>query len=410
MQKLIITFIILAYIMMKPDNLQANVPNCREPHCNNPGTFSLMSKDGQSAFRRTYKHQNSFVQKRKFIAAQSRSGNSPVITKADFESHMALDINRRLTIIPVGSAVTMDVKGIDETGDQPQVWDMPDFNLYLPVERNIQHITPESSGYVDEYPETTHSIYQPTDGIYRMFELTDDDLFSLGLIIEDENGDADIWDQYQTLTPVPLEWGIDFEGIVIVEYTEDPEVDSTIVITRTEVVSYGTLNTYDEGPVQALKLHVNLSLMDYKDGQIIDESDKDHIVWYSEEGHYLLGVLDPGSPMTGEVVLTHMQYQRISESVSVNSVNTGSASLSFFPNPVSPGEVLTITNERDIHYGLIQLFDIQGRLIRQIDLSGMGAVRNFQVQLPSDLITGMYTFRVSTPSGEPIGQGKLNIH
>lgn len=403
----IVAILFINLVMM--DNVKATIPFCEDPYCDPVEDF-LISKNGQSAFRRTYIHQNSFVQKKKFIEAQTRSGNSPVITKADFESHMALGINRRLTIIPIGSAVTMDVKGTDETGDQPQVWDMPDFNSYLPVERNIQHITPESSGYIDEYPETTHSLYQPTDGIYRMFELTDDDLFSLGLINEDENGDADIWDQFYTLTPVPLEWGVDFEGIVIVEYTEDLEVDSTIVITRTEVVSYGTLNTYDDGPVQALKLHVNLSLMDYKDGQIIDESDKDHIVWYSEKGHYLLGVVEPGSPMTGEVSLTHMQYQRISESVSVNSVNTGSASLSFFPNPVSAGEVLTITNEMDIHYGLVQLFDIQGRLIRQIDLSGMGAVRNFQVQLPSDLMTGMYTFRVQTPSGEPIGHGKLNIH
>jgi hypothetical protein len=44
-----------------------------------------------------------------------------------------------------------------------------------------------------------------------------------------------------------------------------------------------------------------------------------------------------------------------------------------------------------------------------MDLYGLGAVRNFQVRLPSDLVAGMYMYQVQSPKGESLGQGKLNI-
>jgi hypothetical protein len=407
MKKIVTTFILLACLMATMDSLHASLYFCEDLECGPKSNFTFTSD--HPTFRRTYQPSNIVHRKPVVVKAKTRGSNGPVITKADMENHLALDKMHRLTIIPVGSSVTMDVQGIDENGDQPQVWDMPNFADYAPVERDIQHITPESSGYDDEYPETTHCLFQATDGIYRLYELTDDDLFALGSINEDENGDAEVWDLYYSFTPLPLEWGLDFEGEVIIEYTEDPEVDSTITISRCEVVAYGTLNTYDEGPVQALKLHVNLSFKDYKDGLVIDEASNDHVVWYSEEGHYLVALLEQGAPMTGEVMFTNMLYYRISESVSVDPVNSGSASLSFFPNPVSAGDVLTISNKLELHVGLIQLYDMQGRLVQQIDLSGLGNVRNFQVQLPSDLVAGMYTYRASDPSGAQIGQGKLNI-
>jgi hypothetical protein len=367
-------------------------------------------QENQTTFRRTYSKPTKSINHKTTGMKKLRSGDATVIGKSHFEDHLDINQNRLFTVIPLGNSISMDVGVFDQFGDEAQVWIMPDFGQYLVSEdTKIEHITPEDSGFGDAFPEATHCFYMEHIGAYEFMELTEDDLFLIGRVEVDENDLGTIFDIYMTVSPVPLELGLEFEGSLIIEYTDDPDIDSLVHTQVYTVSGYGTLNTYDDGPVEAIKLNYTHTNVEYKDGQVIDSIFLREIVWYSVRGHYLKGRLAEGSPLEGQTMLANMKYQRLDTGVSTKEVTLKPTSLNYFPNPVSAGDVLTITHTSDTHFGLVRLYDIQGRLVQQLDLSGMGAVRNFQVQLPSDLVAGMYMYQVQSPKGESLGQGKLNV-
>lgn len=333
------------------------------------------------------------------------------ITYDDLFNHLSPD-NVRHTVVaePIsGQTITMDVGQIDPDGETPQNWIMPDLMQYTMTSESVEQIDWASTGFSSGFPDHTHAFYTPSTQFYEFYEINQDELFFYGLGKLDDADEMVFYDWYLTQAPLPLVWGLDFEGTVVFIYDEDPDYDSLVLVQHYEAVADGSLLTYDEGPVAAVKLHFTETITGYKDGAEVDVEEYREVVWYSVEGHYFRGLLAEGASFTGVTAFEDMRYQKISKSVSTDNTHVENMGLEFFPNPVSAGDVLTISNEKEIHVGLIQLYDMQGRLVQQIDLSGLGNVRNFQVQLPSDLVAGMYTYRATDPSGAQIGQGKLNI-
>ena len=411
MKKTLSTFIYLSVMLFWSGTAFAMGGTCTVPNCPEGCGEPSLNQDDETKFQRTYTKRSRSQNRKISGIAQVRNGDAPSISKAEFEDHMALGKKRIFKVVPLGNNIPFDVGEFDQDGITAQVWNMPDFDQYNVIDNfTIEHITPESSGFEDEFPEATHCFYMAHNNTYEFGEMAADDLFVLGRVEVDENDEGDVIDTYLTATPFPLEMGLEFEGIVIIEYTEDPDIDSLIYTQEYIVSGYGILNTYDDGPVEAIKMNYTQTNVDYKDGVVIDSVFLQEIVWYSPEGHYLIGSLVEGAPTSGQTTIGHFEYQRLDNSVSTRDEQVQSTSLNYFPNPVSAGDVLTVTNTEDIHFGLVRLYDMQGRLVQQMDLSSMGAMDSFQVKLPQNLVSGVYTYQVFTPQGMPLGQGKIQIN
>jgi hypothetical protein len=389
------------------------IGNTYEAYASLTGINDVFQDEDSHVFKRTYKPGTPFSLEHRYAIKRSSDHNRAVgvvITYENLLDHLALNKVRQYVEAEASSShpLTMDVGGIDLNGDTPQTWIMPDLSSFATNAQMIDHVDWSATGLEVGYPEQTHAFYIPTVDTYEFYELTQDDLFLYGMGNVDED-EVYFEDWYLTMAPLPLEWGLDYEGTVVFIYEEDPDYDSTIFIQHYEVVAHGTLETYDEGSVNAVKLHFTEEIKDYKDGEVIENDINHEVVWYSEEGHYLRGLLEEGGSFTDETSFDILRYQKISQSVSTEQLHGADMTLDLFPNPVSAGDVLTISIKQELHLGLIQLYDMQGRLVQQMDVSGLGAVRNFRVQLPSDLMSGMYTYQVQSPKGESLAQGKLNI-
>ncbi|MCB0523351.1 MAG: T9SS type A sorting domain-containing protein [Lewinellaceae bacterium] len=380
--------------------LACDVPDCPE-NCGNG--FS-----GQAPiFIRSYKHSK----KSNHVALknQSHSQLGVTISKSDFEAHLSIGNMRSFKYIPVGNIISMDVKEIDQTGDTPQTWDMPNFNNYTNTEVLMQHVAPQASGYLNEYPTATHCIYSPERNAYEMFEMTDDDLFELGLIYVLGPNEADLFDLFTTASPLPLEWGLKFEGIVTVLYTQDPDADSTVFTQLYEAVATGTLNTYDDGPQDAVKLNFNYLRQDFKNGQVIDQNQYDEIVWYCKSGHYLRGTLLTGAPMEGLTTFNHMKYQKLTGSSSATHSAQPVLPGRQFPNPVTAGEILTVQLPESLVSGHIEVMNMRGVVVANIDISHPSADHVFEVQVPAQLPAGMYAYSLFNQKNERVTSGKVQV-
>lgn len=366
-------------------------------------------------FSRTFRPNNPAHQAYRMVVKRKefqRSTSNVVITYEDLKDHLALDKTRSSVIAePLsGQVISMDVGNIDPDGETPQIWVMPDLLSFETTSEFITHTDWESTGLTKGYTEQTHAFYIPGGDYYEFHELNQDELFFLGYGKVENANKVTFEDFYLTMAPLLLEWGLDYEGTVVEIFDEDPDYDSIVYVQHYEVVAEGTLQTYDDGAVDAVKLNFTETVTGYKDGQEVDVEEYSEIVWYSEEGHYLRGLLQENASYTGVTSFDQMSYQKISTTVSTTDENYTHQKFTLTSNPVSAGEVLTISNDLDIQFGLIRLYDMQGRLVQQLDMSGMGAVHHFQIQIPSELMAGMYTYRMSSPSGKPLGHSKLNIH
>jgi hypothetical protein len=148
-----------------------------------------------------------------------------------------------------------------------------------------------------------------------MYELNQDELFFYGYGSFNENNEPVTEDYYLTTSPLPLEYGLEFEGTVTFIYEDDPELDSLQFIQTYHAIGQGTLNTYDEGPVDAVKLYFVEEITEFKDGAITYYDYYEEIVWYSEEGHYIRAGLSEDAPIEGSTSFQYMEYQKIGTAV-----------------------------------------------------------------------------------------------
>ncbi len=284
------------------------------------GKKNVFTEDNPSFFRRAYTDKEGVVRQSRMTVhrkkGRSTKSQGVVITFDDFTDHLALDKARIAQVVDIENVtLTMDVKGFDTLA---QTWTMPNFNNYSFEEVAIEHVTLESSGFQDSFPNLTHAFYAPTLNQYEFYELNQDELFLYGLGKFDENDQPFAEDYYLTQSFLPLEEGWEFEGTVTFIYEGDPELDSLQLIQSYYSIGQGTLNTYDEGPVDAVKLYFVEEFLEFKDGEEISYDYYDEMVWYSKQGHYIRAGFSEGAPIEGVTSFDYMVYQKIGSTLPVS--------------------------------------------------------------------------------------------
>lgn len=408
MKQLFYLLILSSACLFRPTSSYAIITACVMPDC--PTGADWGSGAAPVQFERTYFSERASSRKTEVKITRKprlRSAQDIVVNYEDFLAHLAPGLSRTSQAIPLGNTIYMDVKGIDTTGNNLQVWDMPDFSNYEIVEANVEHVRLEESGFQDSFPNLTHAFYIPSANVYELYELTPDDLFLSGFGEFDENNQAYAEDYGSTLSPIPLEWGLGFTGIVTFILEEDIDYDSIQYIQYYDVVETGILNTYDEGPVEALKLIFTEEGRAYKNGIVIEENSFDELIWYSTKGHLLRAGIDQANPLTGETILDYVEYQKISTPTSTK--NHQLQQFNYFPNPIAAGQTLTIDMEGSQNLGFADIVNAQGQVLKRLDLSEANQQTQLQIDIPAELPIGMYFYRLHSDQGSLLGTGKLQI-
>lgn len=303
--------------------------------CSQTNVFTGDNED--TKFRRTYPKSaqakpayNKITRKQKPTAAQ-KNNNAVVISYQEFLAHFSPDFTRSFRrVIPLNESISMDVKEENNFGFDPQSWVMPDFdNLMISVDtdsdQNISQFDGEGHQYRDNFTTTTgggfiytqHGIHIPSFNAFEFYEIQYDEqeglggLVSLGHVIEEGN-DPQINQVEQELVPVPAAWG-STTTLNYGEGSDAPNVDFIDVEQHVEVVAFGTLTTFDDGDVQAIKVHSTLTRTTYyTDGTPPEEITEREIWWYSKDGHFLRGRVGANEPFEGMTSFTGMVYHKIS--------------------------------------------------------------------------------------------------
>ncbi len=103
------------------------------------------------------------------------------------------------------------------------------------------------------------------------------------------------------------------------------------------------------------------------------------------------------------------QFRRVppGTTTSVGNVNKP-APLSFFPNPVRPGEIIQLTTPTGISGGMVRLLDLQGRIISENAFATFPGDRvGFRV--PAAVKPGLYFQQVVDQGGRLVGVGKVVV-
>ncbi len=240
------------------------------------------------------------------------------ISTADFASHLNVGNQRSFQYAEVsGGTISMDIGGIDVEGVSPQIWNLPDLSTYNAATRTLNHIPVAEAIGASDFPETTHALKWADSNQYEFYQLSDVDLFFLGYIEDATATKPQTFDYYSTLSPVPLDLGDGFTGIITFIYEGESEPDSIEYHQFYDVVGYGTLNTANRGSDDALKLIFTEQEFVYKNGAVVEQSEYSEIVWYSKKGLYVrAGINDPWNS-EGVVDLQYVEYQYLTTEVPV---------------------------------------------------------------------------------------------
>ena len=286
------------------DLLAWGYPPCDEAP---PGT---QCEEGQSMsdgvdFRRTYQD----ILNRKTNLSRKGVPNSEVIRLGyeDFQKHLGAGQIR--TSVIVDARIKMDVKGIDNSGNTSQKWDVPDFKDYNVRTFKSKQLSANTTKLGDAFLKATHAVYNEIGDNYVFFSLNENGLSSVGHRFNKDGQTVN--DNFSvTKAPIPLEWGMVYEEENEYKATKN---NSATVSQKFEVVAAGTLNTPDEGMVPALKIHHTERTITYKNGEIYNDFIVREICWYSQNGHILKGELIEGSSFTGEVTFKKMIYEKVNK-------------------------------------------------------------------------------------------------
>ncbi len=249
-------------------------------------------------------------------AMRRSSSNSPAsITTSDFYSH--LNVGNQRSLQYAEGTIPMDIGAIDIQGTSPQTWVLPDLSsLEITFQQNGSHIA-VSDGYAyKEFPEATHALtWQGVPGV-EFYQITDGlDLFFLGYTENILQPEPKVTDYYSTLSPVPLDLGDGFTGIITFIYEGNSELDSIEYHQFYDVIGYGTLQTTNQGSDNALKLIFTEKEYNYKNGVITDSTIVNEIVWYSKKGLYVRAGIDNPWESEGNVNLNYIEYQWLTSEV-----------------------------------------------------------------------------------------------
>ncbi len=339
--------------------------------------------------------------------ARMASSSDIIVSKEQFESH--LEAGKKRLLHTYDQPIEMDLGVLDFEDGAKQTWTLPDLrekDFYATI---IDQTTPESTGVSDYFDMATNAVTFPGDDLmpfqHQLYEVSDNDLFYYGYT-EGEGENIEPVDYYITMTPVPLTFGDNFLGVVTFIYEEDPDYDSTEYWQHYEVIGQGTMNTYDDGPVEMIKLAFTEEIYDYKDGNIVDAYEYDEIVWYGPSGHYIrAGLSDKYSE--NKTTLEYIEYQRLASDENILSVTKTLSEIKHYPNPVKSGQQLTFNSKTPLPNSSVHIMDINGRLLCSLVIESSNKIDTYSVTVPEELVSGMYLYKVVGADSKTFASGRL---
>ena len=195
--------------------------------------------------------------------------------------------------------------------EDTQYWSFP--NLDLINGFSAECIDPTLSPYVDSFPGTNVVLQTTnlggTESIYSHYKLGADDFLQLGYGY-DVSPDPYLIDWFETEAFLPIECGWEIEETITTEFAFDPDIDSIIEFKYLTVHSTGMMSPLNEDPVPAVLAYLEYDYEEWKDGEIVYSELYDAFIWFSVEGHRIIGYLAEGSPLEGVAEFEYIQYEK----------------------------------------------------------------------------------------------------
>jgi hypothetical protein len=315
------------------NNIYAVISSCEEPYgCGSTrprGGFAPPG-GGRVVLSRTYLQQHPDLVRAAVRYANlgrrnenpgSKSASSVSITFDDFSTHFAAGQDREVQWRTIESGIPMDVGGEDV---EDLFWIMPDLSMLGAVQQTtINAPAVASTPYLGDFPDDLPTHAFDINGLFEYYELIPETASDPGAVYYIGGADADnIFLGDFVHAPIPLALGLGVFGgefdPVLCSTLEDgcetgnPDEHSYQVFQEFEEVGTGTLQTYDDGNTEAIKVRntIRIVVVDVND-VLLDEYETDYLIWYSKDGHYLRGELADDAPWTGNTSFTNIEYHKI---------------------------------------------------------------------------------------------------
>ena len=260
-------------------------------------------------------------------------------------------------------------------GDDIQVWDFNTLNLFEGYAATS--IDPSTSPYIDSFPGSNvvfSSLSGPSDdSLYVHYFLDSLEFLQLGFGA-DNMGSPYVLDWFETEAFLPIECGWEIDETITTIWAFNPDVDSMVEYKNVVLDATGYMTPINEDPVPAVLALVLYDRFEYQNGSVIDSVFYDYFVWFSEEGHRVIGLLTEDSPTDGMVQFTDIVYEK--------SVKPCGLHLDIGVDPLEGilRAEFQINSAADINHGPIEF--IAGE---SIDLSpGFSTTKEFEAKIEFD--------------------------
>ena len=377
-------------------------------------------------FKRKFKKSKSEFSKT--INTNVANKETPIeIVYNDFLDHLSLN-KSRIGIVHDG-LVNMDIGYIDAANNE--LWVLPNLKDLNAAEVDVFHVTPESSGIVDELynqdyvVNATHAIHVESTDIYQIFGLDEENLFLYGLgeideFDDDEDGDyedriAINW--FGTQSPIPLKLGVSYESKVTfktedyIPFSDDDEysaIDSVQYKDIYRVIGQGVLRTFDDGDAEAIKLIYTEEERVFEGTDTISFEKRQEIVFYSKKGHFVRANIDDAENSEGNVILDGIVYQKIEEKKTASVADENLLGITMYPNPVKAGKNITLRSELSLKNNIVEIYNVNGQKIGSSLFTNINS-NQYQAKIPENLSSGIYFYKVKNQQGSSVKQGKIKI-
>jgi hypothetical protein len=254
--------------------------------------------------------------------SRNKSANALSITYDDFLNHLVPGLDRLGQILIDPAGIPMDVGGEDV---EDVTWNMPDFTLQGTLQlRNTFSEEVNSTPFTGDFPEANITHAFQTGAYYEYYEVIPDMQEETGAVYYYGASDESfIYPGDLVHAPVPLSLGL---GLFEAEFgavdcalleggcgTGNPAEAYYLMTQEFEEVATGTLNTYDNGPTQAIKVrNSHIERVYDADDNLLEENLTDYLIWYSKDGHYMRAELADGAPWVGNTNFVQIEYQKLS--------------------------------------------------------------------------------------------------
>lgn len=337
-----------------------------------------------------------------FKTVSNKTENDITISFNEFSDHLLPGQTRIAQLFK--ESYTMNIGEVDS--DTSETWRLNDPGTSNTNTIVLNQMKAEGTEIYDVFGQQgTHVMYSEQHDFYELFDLQDDiDLFFLGSIVA-EDGDFIENEYYQSKSPVPLELGLEFSSVV--EFEDEDVPGYKIEYTDTYyVVGQGTLETYDDGDADALKMIYQEEAREYQDDVETDYEVRYEIVFYSKKGHYITAeISDPNAE--GEVVLENLVYQKLQQKTA--SVNESKKTITkLYPNPVKSGQDIVIESSISLTGNTVDIFDMSGRKLAKLQLNDESN-NQYKVNIPENLSNGLYYYIIKNNKGIVISNDRIQI-